>query len=91
MVFELEPFCGSHRVHPSTDSDTCCLEFRPVDRQVGTDLQPLLSRWMFEFQALAVQCDALWKTFVGSIESVAEDRTIDRCQLAADLVLASCD
>ena len=91
MVFEIEPFCGSHRAGPSTDSDTCYLEFRPVDRQVGTDLQPLLGRWVFEFQALAVQCNALWETFVGSIEAVPEDRTIDGRQLAPDLVLAPCD
>ena len=44
---------------------------------------------MFKFQALAVQCDALGERFMGTIETIAQDGTIDRCQLAADLVFAS--
>ena len=44
---------------------------------------------MFKFQALAVQCDALGERLMGTIETIAQDGTIDRCQLAADLVFAS--
>jgi hypothetical protein len=46
---------------------------------------------MFKFQALAVQCDALGERLMGTIETIAQDGTIDRCQLAADLVFASCN
>jgi hypothetical protein len=46
---------------------------------------------MFKFQALAVQCDALWERLMGTIETIAQDGTIDRRQLAADLVFASCN
>lgn len=46
---------------------------------------------MFKFQPLAMQCYALRKSLMGSIKTIAQNGTIDSCQLAADLMFAPRD
>ena len=62
---------GSMTTGPSTDRYSCGLEFGPIDRQIGTDPHAFLGGWMFKFQALAVQRDALRERLMGTIEAIA--------------------
>ena len=62
---------GSMTTGSSTDRHSSGLEFGPIDRQIGTDPHAFLGGWMFKFQALAVQRDALRERFMGTIEAIA--------------------